>query len=280
MRFVAAILGLSFLLVAPALAAPEDHPASVYTGAGYVHGAAADDYFAGGRRHVVSRYNSDIAPSSVRRVARVRHHRSDNPRVVADTGCSPLRPLLCPGIDLAFDKGWHPAEILKRIAEAAARVVIDVVSLPQKVFQFFIDRGYPHVAAAGIAGHIRAESNFNVRDTGDGGLARGLAQWHPDRYALCKRIARESGRDLYDFDLQLECIDRELRESETLARTELLKAKDVDDATVAFAHFERPFGYSPGAPRRTHDFRYRFQQATRYFEEFKHLQPRTVESAI
>lgn len=41
--------------------------------------------------------------------------------------------------------------------------------------------GLPKNQAAAIAANIKAESNFKVGAVGDGGLAKGAIQWHPDR---------------------------------------------------------------------------------------------------
>lgn len=286
MRFLAAILGMVLLAAVPARAfAPVDHPASVYTGEHYVFGDAAENYQSGGRTY---HRHARVAHKSVHRSARAVRSVSASRFVLRGDGCSPTSPQSCPAIDLAFDAGWTPREIIAntgRILAEAGRAVKRaaekvIVEPSQRVVQFFLDKGYSLVAAVGIAGHIKAESNFNVHDVGDGGRARGLAQWHPDRYALCRRLARESKRDLHDYDLQLECIDTELRTREEVAYRALQRAKDVDDAVVAFAHFERPYGYSPARPRATHDFRYRYREAVRFFERYKDLKPQVQEVGI
>jgi hypothetical protein len=43
--------------------------------------------------------------------------------------------------------------------------------------------GFPEGAAAGIVGNWSVESGFDPNIRGDGGQARGLKQWHPDRWA-------------------------------------------------------------------------------------------------
>lgn len=42
-------------------------------------------------------------------------------------------------------------------------------------------KGLTDAQVAGILGNWKVESNFSPTATGDGGLAYGLAQWHPDR---------------------------------------------------------------------------------------------------
>lgn len=50
--------------------------------------------------------------------------------------------------------------------------------------------GFPEGAAAGIVGNWSVESGFDPNIVGDGGLARGLKQWHPDRWAQFVRWIR------------------------------------------------------------------------------------------
>lgn len=63
-----------------------------------------------------------------------------------------------------------------------------------KVMKFFQDQGWTAAQAAGIAANLQAESQFNPAARGDGGQARGIAQWHPDRQADYEAWARQNGR--------------------------------------------------------------------------------------
>lgn len=119
--------------------------------------------------------------------------------------------------------------------------------------QFFQSRGYSKEQAAGIVGNLMGESNLNTRAVGDGGLARGIAQWHPDRWGHMVR-GPFNGRDVYDFNTQLEMVDWELKNRETRAYGNLINAKTVDEATAAFIGFERPQGFSWANPRGGHNY--------------------------
>lgn len=153
------------------------------------------------------------------------------------------------------------------------------LDLVDKTIQFFVDKGYSLAAAAGIAGHIKAESNFNTHVVGDGGMARGLAQWHPGRYKGVKKLAADRNTLATDFHTQLEYIDQELRTHERLAYERLMQAVTVLDATKAFAHFERPQGYTVQRPERSHNFHGRLRYANEYAKRFAHHEWRRYSQA-
>src|SRR5919199_4021508 len=53
----------------------------------------------------------------------------------------------------------------------------------QIAYEYYISQGMSPAGAAGIVGNLFVESGVNPRVTpGDGGIARGIAQWHPDRW--------------------------------------------------------------------------------------------------
>lgn len=109
-----------------------------------------------------------------------------------------------------------------------------------EAYKFFVDKGYSPEIAAGIVGNIKHESDFNVSAVGDSGKARGLAQWHPDRYNRLK-----SQFDLSSFYGNLEAIDYELKTSESAALEKILKAKTPEQAAALVdKHFERSAGLS------------------------------------
>lgn len=87
--------------------------------------------------------------------------------------------------------------------------------------------------ARGIVANIHAESGGRADAVGDGGKARGLVQWHPDR--------RPDGFDSWSRDDQLDHIIDELGTTEKRAGTALRNAKTAGDAAEAFARlYERP----------------------------------------
>lgn len=56
--------------------------------------------------------------------------------------------------------------------------------------EYFMKMGWTYEQAAGIVGNIQEESqgSANPKGSNDGGLAFGLAQWHPDRQAKYKEL--------------------------------------------------------------------------------------------
>lgn len=268
MRFIIALLGL--LVLAPSAAhayQAERDPNSKYNGTHYVSEA---DYVQAVPRHAhKSKRVHRSHPANTHRGhsgKRARQHSVGSANRVAV-----FKP------DLSnIGKGWmtfggrlvHVGEEAVLLPfHAVTQVVKTALSLVERTIQFFIGKGYSKNAAYAIAGHLRAESNFNTRDVGDGGRARYLAQWHPDRQAGLKRLAAKKGVTPYDFETNLEYIDHELRTSEGLAYRELHRAKSLDDAVAAFAHFERPRGYTVARPKRIHDFGTRLRFAKQYARE-------------
>lgn len=132
-------------------------------------------------------------------------------------------------------------------------------------FDFFMSKGYSHAQAAGIVGNLMGESSFRTDAVGDGGKAKGIAQWHPDRWEPLTAWAKAQGKDPYDLTTQLEMVDLELRTKETKAFNALMNAKTVDEATAAFIGFERPQGWTPNTPRNGHNYSGRLQFANTAF---------------
>lgn len=104
-------------------------------------------------------------------------------------------------------------------------------------------KGYSEEAAHGIAANLLAESGFNPNAVGDGGKARGVAQWHPDRYNKLK------GKfDMSNLYSQLDAVDYELKTSERSAYEALQKARSHEEATDVFQNlYERPANQRLGA---------------------------------
>lgn len=133
-------------------------------------------------------------------------------------------------------------------------------------FDFFMSRGYSHAQTSGIIGNLLGESNLNPNGpNGDGGVAKGIAQWHPDRWGTHASRAQALGRDPRDLHAQLDFVDWELRNKEKSAFNSLMKAKTVDEATAAFIGFERPQGWTSGNPRAGHNYSGRLTHANQVF---------------
>ncbi len=132
-------------------------------------------------------------------------------------------------------------------------------------YQFFLGRGYTPAQSSGIVGNLLGESALDPRAVGDSGLAKGIAQHHPDRWAFHLQRTAAQGKDPYDLLAQLDFVDWELKNKETKAYGRLQQAQTVDEATAAFIGFERPFGFSWDAPRNGHNYSGRLAYAEQTF---------------
>lgn len=107
---------------------------------------------------------------------------------------------------------------------------------------FFESKGYTKHHSAAIVGNLICESGLNTKARGDGGKAFGIAQWHPDRQRMFKKII---GKDIKQSSLidQLEFVHWELHNSEKKAGGLFKAAKNVWDAASLFdRHYERSSG--------------------------------------
>jgi len=145
-------------------------------------------------------------------------------------------------------------------------------------YDFFMSRGYSQAQAAGIIGNLLGESNLRTGAVGDSGKAKGIAQWHPDRWNPHVAMAQAQGKDPFDLVTQLEYVDWELRNKEKGAFNRLMKAKTVDEATAAFIGFERPQGWTSANPRGGHNYSGRLASANDVFDLMTGVTPPPVTS--
>ncbi|WP_420961043.1 phage tail tip lysozyme [Brucella sp. IR073] len=132
---------------------------------------------------------------------------------------------------------------------------------------FFQSKGWTKEQAAGIVGNLIAESNLrtearNPGDGRDGSDSIGLGQWNGPRAQALKQFAAANGGDWRDFNVQLAFVQHELEGSESAAAQALKNARDVHQATAAFAGYERPAGWSPDNPTGAHNFKGRLKFAS------------------
>lgn len=112
-----------------------------------------------------------------------------------------------------------------------------------RAMQMFIQMGYSQAQAAGIVGNLLTENSAMdpTNNTGDGGKAFGLAQWHPDRQAKLDKYVADFGGRRDDFDTQIKFIDYELRTYEKSAHADLMKQLTAGGAADSFRrNYERP----------------------------------------
>lgn len=113
----------------------------------------------------------------------------------------------------------------------------------QGVVDFFKNKGWSAAQAAGIAANLYQESKLDPNASGDGGLAYGVGQWHPDRQMAFQRLF---GHDIRGSSLeeQLAFYDWELHNTESKAGGNLGRANTPEAAAIAVEGAERPAGWS------------------------------------
>lgn len=111
-----------------------------------------------------------------------------------------------------------------------------------EAMRYFQSQGWTAAQAAGIVANLQVESRFDPNvDTGDGGLAYGLAQWHPDRQENFKRMS--GGKSIQDstFAEQLQFVQWELTHTEKAAGNALKRANTAEEAgAIVSKLYERP----------------------------------------
>src|SRR5690606_1076618 len=111
------------------------------------------------------------------------------------------------------------------------------------------------------------ESNFQTDAVGDKGTSIGGWQWRNSRATALKNFAEHRGTDWRDLDTQVDFLVHELNTTERRAARALAASRDVDEATTAFMHFERPHGDLPGNPERRHNSKRRLRSARALAQE-------------
>ena len=122
---------------------------------------------------------------------------------------------------------------------------VDTSNLPKRVILFFKNKGLTTSQAAGIAGNIAIESNFNPNAVGDKGTSFGLAQWHAGRGDALKQWTAKNNMKWNSIEGQLEFLWWELKNTHASALTALKQQKNPYDAAYTFAKkFEVPASIS------------------------------------
>jgi hypothetical protein len=100
-----------------------------------------------------------------------------------------------------------------------------------EAINYFTQNGWTREQAAGIVGNLQAESGPNMKtdSIGDGGKAYGIAQWHPDRQAVFKKVYNKDIREA-GFKEQLAYVNWELNNTEIAAGRALRAAKTAEEA--------------------------------------------------
>lgn len=106
----------------------------------------------------------------------------------------------------------------------------------------FMSLGWTKEQSIGIVANLIGESNLShTVDTGDGGRAYGIAQWHPDRQRNFAKVFWKSIQ-WSTLEEQLSFVDWELRNTERNAWEMLKNSSSIASATEVITHYyERPF---------------------------------------
>ena len=125
----------------------------------------------------------------------------------------------------------------------------------QQAFEFFTSRGFSETQSAGIVGNLIAESGRSLPahgPAGDGGKAKGIAQWHPGRRRIFEQVYGKPWQDS-TFNDQLQFIVWELSNSDSYSGSLNKQAGDLlrQTSTVEAAAtiFDEKYERSSGAAR-------------------------------
>lgn len=118
----------------------------------------------------------------------------------------------------------------------------------KELWKHFRKRGFTDEGIAGMLGNLEIESGFNTAIVeGENGQAysgrgHGLAQWtDAKRLAGLKNLAKSTGRNWQDLDVQIEYLDHELSTSYSSVFKTLSNTNSIEEATRKFCReFERP----------------------------------------
>jgi len=110
--------------------------------------------------------------------------------------------------------------------------------------EYLQEQGWTPEQAAGIVGNLQAESgsNMDTKAVGDGGQAKGIAQWHPPRQ---KEFERLFGKPVEEgtFEEQLAFVNWELNNTESKAGNAISKTTTAEEAAyVTDKMYERSAG--------------------------------------
>lgn len=114
----------------------------------------------------------------------------------------------------------------------------------EKIFNFFVARGYTPEQASGFVGNFFAESSLDptaLNPDDKGKPAFGLAQWRGDRYDGLRRFSAVNTLDYTTLHAQLLYTVYELNGSEKRANSKLKSAKTAREAAYMITrYYERP----------------------------------------
>lgn len=121
-------------------------------------------------------------------------------------------------------------------------------TIQEKIWSYFLSKGYSKEAIAAIMGNIAQESGYNTNAENSIG-AYGLVQWLNERRTALENYAASKGTSPSDLLTQLEFIDKELMGMS--GGKEFSQMTNVEQATIWFNdYFERPHPSEANKPNR------------------------------
>ena len=144
----------------------------------------------------------------------------------------------------------------------------------EKVFNFFVSKGFEPFQAAAFVGNFVVESgseDINPTAVGDNGNAFGIAQWNSRRPQLYE-FASKNNKPVDSLETQLEFAWYEMQNKESSAYEAIKNTKTLEEATyVIMDRYERP-----GEPHLDK----RQEASKRFYERIKNNPPSGKSSSI
>lgn len=105
-----------------------------------------------------------------------------------------------------------------------------------QIADFFLEKGMSLEGIAAILGNIEEDSNFNASLEKDSEKYHGLCQWNPKRFAELEKLAKQSGKEWTDVDIQLKFMWKELTTGGyATVKNRIMNITDIEKATKEFA---------------------------------------------
>lgn len=161
-----------------------------------------------------------------------------------------------------FDDGMRDASDL---ADDTGGMYEETGDMATDVYNRYRQDGLTDAEAAGMAGNIAQESDFNTGAvSSDGHSTRALIQWDGDRYARFEKWCEENGRDPSDWRAQVDYSVEEMKTTEPDALRRMRERGDdltpEEAARIIREDYERP------DPAQANDAR-RMSEARRVYDQ-------------
>lgn len=114
----------------------------------------------------------------------------------------------------------------------------------KEIFDYMTQKhGIPPAIASGILGNMQTESSFKTNAYNKGEGAIGLCQWEGGRRTNLENFAKQEGKPVTDWHVQVDFMMHELKGSESGAWSKIQQTSTPEDAARAFdKYYERSSG--------------------------------------